>query len=321
MTQRRTARTVARWRAGLVLAAGLVGAAAPVIGYGLLADRLPGGTLVAGGAAPPRPWPVVLGGPALIMLAWCAVSAACLLAQPRRGRRWVVTAGWAWMALLAGQGLEVVARNAAPAPWWLSPPVQAAAALVVGALGWRAAGADAGLPLVVGRPGPDAPRMPMRPGERAVWIRTLLCVPRLWQAVGWAALSVFGWFLNGHLHPVYAVPFAVTVVLLAGQVWARVRVDGRGVWVQQPWLRRTLVGVDLAHVREATVGVAEPGSPPGGFGVVNTDDVWGYRATRRGELLRLATSDGRDFVVTVPDAATAAALVNTELGRRVAPAC
>jgi hypothetical protein len=98
-------------------------------------------------------------------------------------------------------------------------------------------------------------------------------------------------------------------------------VDARGVRVEQPLVRRTLVGVDLAHVTEAAAELVAPRTLPRGCGVLNTDRAWGYRATRGGELLRLATSDGRDFVVTVPDAATAAALVNTELDRRGAPAC
>jgi hypothetical protein len=88
------------------------------------------------------------------------------------------------------------------------------------------------------------------------------------------------------------------------------------VRVEQPLVRRTLVGVELAHVSEATAGSVEARALPRGFGVLNTARTWGYRATRGGELLRLATSDGRDFVVTVPDAATAAALVNAELDRR-----
>jgi hypothetical protein len=316
MERQRTRQGVARQRAGLVVAAGLLCGAAPGVVCAVLADRLPGGMLVAGGAAAPRPWPLVIAVPALIILACCAVVAGYLLWHPRAGRRWMVSATWAWPSLLAAQGVEVVARNIGPTPWWLSPPAQVTAALVAGAAGWWAAGSDADLPVVVGGPRPAAPRMSMRAGERAVWIRSVVCARRLWQAAGWTAWSVLGWFLNGHLHEAYAVPLAVVPVLLIGQAWARVRVDGRGVWVEQPWLRRTLVGVDLAHVREATAEVVGVPPLPGGFGVLNTEEVWGYRATRRGELLRLATSDGRDFVVTVPDAASAAALVNTELDRR-----
>ena len=46
----------------------------------------------------------------------------------------------------------------------------------------------------------------------------------------------------------------------------------------------------------------------------------GYRATAGGEMLRLQLSNGREFIVTVPGAATAAGLVNTQLDRRRATA-
>lgn len=54
----------------------------------------------------------------------------------------------------------------------------------------------------------------------------------------------------------------------------------------------------------------------GSYGVIHTSKMAGYRATPGGAALWLETSDGRELFVTVPDAATAAALVNTALDRR-----
>ena len=47
----------------------------------------------------------------------------------------------------------------------------------------------------------------MRAGERAVWIRSVLCVRKLWHAAGWAGWSGFLWLMNGHLQVASAVPF------------------------------------------------------------------------------------------------------------------
>lgn len=322
MADRRTAQDVARRRAVLVAATGLTCAAVPLIGFAALADRLPARAVTIGATAH---WELVFGPITLVVLVWGAGAAAYLLRSPRAALRWAVGAVCGAMVLLSGQLVAIVVSNLVPAsPSWWAHPAVLAAGLAVGLLGWWAAGPGPELPPVTAGPGPSAPRMPMRSAERAVWIRSVLCARRLWQAAGWVVFAALTGLINGHLPAVHLIPqvvVAVTVVVLAVQAWARVRVDGRGVWVEQPLLRRRLVGVDLAHVREATAEVVGARPLPGGFGVLNTERLWGYRATKGGELLRLATSDGRDFVVTVPDAATAAALVNTELDRRGVPAC
>jgi hypothetical protein len=307
-------------RAGLVVASGLLASAAVLGAYAALADRLSDPAPGTDGA-PLSSWALVIGMPVTWILVGAGVVAGRFLAAPWSARRWVVGAAVGWVLLLGGQVGGLIAGALGPVPWWLSPGAVVAWALVAAVAGWWAAGPDPDLPAAVGGPGPAAPRIRLRPGERAVWTRAVVCPRRVGQAVGWAgAVAVLCW-VNGHLPVAYLAPSALVLALLLGQAWARVRVDARGVRVEQPLVRRTLVGVDLAHVTEAAAEVVGPRALPRGFGVLNADRAWGYRATRGGELLRLATTDGRDFVVTVPDAATAAALVNAELDRRGAPLC
>lgn len=303
-------------RVWLVAGAGLVTSAAVVGGYAASADRL------AARPAVGSSWGLVIGMPVVWIVLGCGVAAVRFLVHPWTARRWAVAAALGWALFLALQVGVLIGGDLVPVPvWWLSPPAVVVGALAGGAVGWWAAGPDPALPVAAVGPGPAAVRMRLLPDERAVWTRSVVCRRRLWQAGGWTAAVVLLTWVNGHLPAVYLVPSVVVLVVLVAQGWARVRVDGHGVRVEQPLLRRTLVGVDLAHVTGAAAEVVGPRSLPPVFGVLNAERVWGFRATGGGELLRTATSDGRDFVVTVPDAETAAALVNAELDRRGAPAC
>jgi hypothetical protein len=306
----------------LVTVIGLLAGPGPVIGAAVLADRLPDRAITLGGGGSAA-WELAIGIPSVVVLALSAGVATYLLRRPRLVRRSAIGVALGGVVLVGGQVAALLVDNLdpEPLPGWASPPAVLAAAVLVGALARWAAGTDPGLPAATAGPGPAAPRMPMRAGERAVWIRSVLCVRRLWHAAGWVGLAALTFMVNGNLPVVYLAPFALVFAIQVAQVWARVRVDRRGVWVEQPLLRRTLVGVDLANVQEAVAEVAEPWSLPRAFGVLSSDRVWGFRATRGGELLRLTTTDGRDFVVTVPDARTAAALVNTELDRRGVSTC
>lgn len=103
---------------------------------------------------------------------------------------------------------------------------------------------------------------------------------------------------------VYLVLFAIAVVFSS----ARVTVDSRGLTVALgPGLRarqiaaRDIAAVDVVNVR--------PIAEFGGWGVrTGRGGVVGV-VLRAGSALRVTTSDGRRFVVTVDDTATAAALL------------
>ncbi|WFG45998.1 hypothetical protein [Pseudonocardia alni] len=123
---------------------------------------------------------------------------------------------------------------------------------------------------------------------------------------------------------------AAAVVSTALTAVARVRVDGDGVHVRQALLGRPLAEAPLAEVRGARSEQLDPERFGWNeYGVLRrSPSVLGYRARRAGEALVLDLTDDRRFVVTVPDAATAAGLVNAELDRRAghgaagaAPSC
>ncbi|ESP99782.1 hypothetical protein ACQ5JZ_12415 [Streptomyces sp. ZG43] len=150
---------------------------------------------------------------------------------------------------------------------------------------------------------------------RAGWARRTSSVPML---LGGVVLMV------GALAPltVSAMPWWAAIVLLLGglllvlMAQADVVVDQRGLTVRLcglPWPR---LSVPLDRVATAQ---ARPVDPLGEFG------GWGYRVMpkrsglvyRSGEALVVRkTGDGREFAVTVDDAGTAAALLNTLAERR-----
>jgi hypothetical protein len=88
----------------------------------------------------------------------------------------------------------------------------------------------------------------------------------------------------------------------------------RALWTRSVFSRAKLV---FAFIR-AVVAVWFDRStlPRATSGVFHTPELSGYRATAGGDVLRLRTSTGHRILLTVPGAATAAALVNTQLDRR-----
>ncbi|QDY77318.1 hypothetical protein [Streptomyces qinzhouensis] len=175
-----------------------------------------------------------------------------------------------------------------------------------GALAWFAAGPD---PVTAD---PDIPTgggdlLPLRPGERIVWTRTVTA-PGVWAAggitvAGLTALGAFaGWWLLALAIPLGLV-FAAT-----GRV--RVTADARGLTVTPAGLRAPRVHVPLAEISSAAT---RPVSAVRDFG------GWGYRARagasgvilRSGDALAVSRASGGTFLVTVDDARTAAATLNT----------
>ncbi|MET0191293.1 MAG: hypothetical protein ABW212_20005 [Pseudonocardia sediminis] len=306
---------------------GLLVAFAPLV----LSDRLPDRAWGDGGYSGFLSWTRVV----VLPLVWQVLAIGFVLAMvlrrnaPAGSGRSAVALGWGAAAFSLLFELSTVTRNldltgppARSDQWWGGSTAMFVLAVLAGALGWLVAGRDPVRPATSGRPGPHAPRMSLATGERVLWTRSVVARPALVIAGLWLVLAAVEWWAIGTL----AAPalFVVLAVVTAVQAWARVRVDAHGVRVEQPLLRRTLTAAPLDEVVEATGRTVGPEHLPwSAYGVLRRPGVSGYRATRSGEALHLDLSGDREFLVTVPDAGTAAALVNTELDRRrtVDPAC
>lgn len=244
-----------------------------------------------------------------------------LSAMPARAQRTMVAAGFAVAGLLGHLFTAVLFANAdvADARAVTLPMDQLAialgVALVAGAAGWALASLGTPPePEPAKEPGP-ARRLPLAEGETASWSR-VTASPAL-PVIG-AALLLAGLVLALLELWAAALPLLLSAVLLFAFSGVRVTADRRGVVLSLtlvPGLRRTIT---LSRIERA---VNRPVSCFAEFG------GWGYRVRpgrsgvvlRSGDALALQLGSGREFVVTVDDAATAAALLNTLIDRRGRP--
>lgn len=154
----------------------------------------------------------------------------------------------------------------------------------------------------------DAPRVPLGTAERASWIGRVDGGPGIGIGVGVTVLLVVLAVLGG-MWVMLVVP-VLLAALMAAMLSFVVRVDADGLTVRSAlgW-PRTRVPVD--EVLRADVVPVNPLRQFGG---------WGWRVgrggrvgivLRKGEGLLVERTGGRSIVVTVDDAATAAALLNT----------
>ncbi|MFX0593362.1 DUF1648 domain-containing protein [Melissospora conviva] len=154
----------------------------------------------------------------------------------------------------------------------------------------------------------DAPRVRLAAAERASWIGRVDGGPGIGIGVGVTVLLVVLAVLGG-MWVMLVVP-ALLAALMAAMLSFVVRVDADGLTVRSAlgW-PRTRVPVD--EVLRADVVPVNPLRQFGG---------WGWRVgrggrvgivLRKGEGLLVERTGGRSIVVTVDDAATAAALLNT----------
>ncbi|GIF02647.1 hypothetical protein [Actinoplanes siamensis] len=156
--------------------------------------------------------------------------------------------------------------------------------------------------------GPDAPRLALGGDERAVWIHRADGGPGLIAgALAIAVVAVLAVVLREWALLIVPVLLAA---LFAAMFAFTVRVDATGLTV------RSVLGwpgthIPLEEVERASVAEVRPIREFGG---------WGWRVGRRGrvgvvlragESLLVERSADRSFVVTVGDAATGAALLNT----------
>ncbi|MFE1773105.1 DUF1648 domain-containing protein [Streptomyces sp. NPDC059008] len=230
---------------------------------------------------------------------------------------WVIATGYAVAAGIGYALCLTLLGNAGAAdasavrlPLWqvlLTIPV----ALLAGVLGRLLAGAA---PRPPRRPAGDAPRLDLPAGTTAGWSRTISSPPLM--ALG--GLVLCGGLATG----VLGSWFSCLILVLSGTVClavtsVRVTVDRRGLTLapalpQAFGIRFRRIGPD--RVAEATSRRVDCFGEFGG---------WGYRVRGRGSGLVLRSGEGiavrltsgREFVVTVDDAATAAALLNTYADR------
>ncbi|MFF7443436.1 DUF1648 domain-containing protein [Streptomyces sp. NPDC008122] len=255
--------------------------------------------------------------------AFTAVSTGLLLALGagwtflvRRGSLW---GAWA-TAGFTGVLLVLLVRDNLDAtdPAQVDSPLTnllfaVAAAVLLGLAGWGltrlvprdepAAGTDL----------PDAPRLPLGAGEVAGWTRATASRPLTVLAV--LALAAAPAVLLLAPRPASLLGLLGLVVGLPGLALARVRVtvDRRGLTVRSALAPRPRARIPLDEVAGANVRELDTAAVLAEFG------GWGYRVrahrtgwiVRAGETLVVRRSSGREFAVTVPDARTAAALLNT----------
>lgn len=228
--------------------------------------------------------------------------------------RWIVVTGWAAAGLLGSVLVSALRVNAAVAdahdarlPWW-HIGVGCAVAAVAGGIGWLVVRGWTAESVAAGTV-PE--RLALREGESAVWVRgagspQLGLIGGVLVLAGVAVSVPAGW--------IAAVALAAGGVLCLAFARVRVTAGARGVVVSPgalPWprVRIPLDGIESASHR--------PLSALGEFG------GWGYRIRpgrsgvilRSGDALVVRRVGGREFAVTVDDAATAAALLNALVGR------
>ena len=169
-------------------------------------------------------------------------------------------------------------------------------------------------PLPTGEPvSPTAARLKLGRGEDASWVRDVTS-PGYFLAIGGVVLTIAlvgllggqGWF---------ALVLGVTIglSLVAFLHWT-VIVDRDGLTVRSI-LRRPCFRIPLNEVEMAEVVEVRPLREFGGYGIRGgKGDRMGV-VVRKGSALQVHRTGGRVFLVTVDDAATGAALLNTLAGR------
>lgn len=316
-------------RLGVAVGPLLIATAIPAPLVAALRDRLPDRVYTTDAApqyATPWPeWTIMMTAGGVFALAVVVVRFAMLWRLPGTQRTAAVI-GWALAAALLCQtvltviGLLDVTAPPAPAdPWWLMPAQFALIGLAAGA-GWLIAGPAPEDTQARGRPDPVAPRLPLAADERVVWTRSMFVPAQLFVALASLALAAALWWMGGGfaMAPPLLIGVAAFYVLISR---VRVVVDRGGVTVVQPLLRRVRMHVPHRHIATAhTRRVSVWGEFLGGYGLIDNNRARGYLG-RSGEALSLRLADGREFLVTVDDATTAAGLVNAELDRQRSPAC
>ncbi len=231
-------------------------------------------------------------------------------------RRMVLGLATGMATLFAGISLVTVAVqvdaptavDAASPDRWLAATI--ALATVLGVTAGALAGADPARPATGALP-PDTVTTPLAEGERAVWLRSVTAFgarTTMVVVVLGAVLAVGLWLLADTLLALLTIGAAL-VLLLAMTAW-EVRVDSRGLTARGTfgWPRMHL---PADEVKRAQVTQVRPFPEFGGWGLrTNVAGTVGV-VVRTGDAIAVERTGGRRFVVTVDDAASGAALLNT----------
>ncbi|MFI9202561.1 DUF1648 domain-containing protein [Streptomyces sp. NPDC053048] len=220
-----------------------------------------------------------------------------------------VVTGWLAVAvLLANADADDAASVTLPG---LQAAGAFAAAAVCAAAGWVICG-RVPEPETAPEPSADAARLSLGDTETAAWSR--VAGSRVLPVTGVVVLAVgiVVGFATGWTSALPVLIPAVPLMLLTG---ARVTADRRGITVTPALVSWPRLTVPLERIVEAGHRPVRPLRDFGG---------WGYRARpgasgivlRSGDAITARLTTGSEFVVTVDDAATAAALLNTLAERR-----
>ncbi|MFF7729262.1 hypothetical protein [Streptomyces sp. NPDC008001] len=234
------------------------------------------------------------------------------LVYATRGARVLVGLGCGVAGLLGALAVAVVLANAGAetadgaelGPGALGAAV--AAASVAAALGVPAGGRRPADALAKEAASAPLPRLALREGESVTWTRTAGSRPVLagggsLLAAGAALVPLAGWAAGAGL--------MAGGVALCACFAVRVTVDRHGLTVNVLGLPRPRVRIPLDRIEDVTCRTVDPLRDLGG---------WGYRAVpgrsgfalRPGDAVVARLTTGSEFLVTVDDAATAAALLN-----------
>ncbi|MET7987631.1 MULTISPECIES: hypothetical protein [unclassified Streptomyces] len=236
------------------------------------------------------------------------------VARKSSGVRVTVAVG-AGTAVLLGYALiaTVVANTGvhdpadARLPMWQVAVLLLIIGVATGALAWwlgRTAPRSATAPVL--------PSLPLAEGEMAAWSRTVitraLLLPAAAVTLGGLVTAVFGPWQAG-------LPLVALGLACAPIAAVRVTVDRRGLTIASTFLPRPRLALPLDGIVDAGSAQIDAMGDFGG---------WGYRilphrrgvVLRSGEALSVRTVKGREYVVTVDDATTAAALLNGLVNRQ-----
>jgi Protein of unknown function (DUF1648) len=173
---------------------------------------------------------------------------------------------------------------------------------------------------VAGKTRPAPQPIALAPGERAAWIRTSTASRGVIGAVVGVCIllsvvtSVAVVSSGGRDWALSFLPLVVLVIVLSNFAWT-VRVDGRGVRIRAV-LGLPVFMVPLDQITSADVTDIQALSQYGGYGVrIALNRRMGI-ILRSGEALEIHRTKGLDLVVTVDDAAAAAALINGLVQRK-----
>ena len=161
--------------------------------------------------------------------------------------------------------------------------------------------------------GADAPRLDLADGERATWVESVAQRGIVW--IGVTLVTTFG--VTGLLTRQWWIPVAFLAVLLPAILALSaftVIVDHRGLSVDSRlgWPRRT---IPLDEIEQASARDVSPLREFGGWGMRTAVDGTTGVVLRQGPAIIVERTGGRRYAVTVDDAETGAALLNTLASR------